>query len=158
MKSSNKSKMQGLPSHGKSGQYKQSGGYQAILTIPTERQKSSELTQSKEVLSIKTMSYCSRYDSCDAPKCPLDILIEMRSYVDGDPQCGMAKSTRHRYWEKMPEDLRKELPYRGYFQGEFTRMTAAREKWNSMSEEKRQEIIERLKKNRTNGHKGDGPQ
>ena len=68
----------------------------------------------------------------------------------------MARATRHRYWENMPEELKKELPYQGYFQGEFTRLKAARERWESLSEEEKQGVLDRLKDIR-NSKKGDGP-
>lgn len=129
------------------GGYNHTGKGQAILTIPTEREKSikSRNNNNKDMLSIKTMSYCSRYDSCDAPKCPLDIQIDSRTIADGDPKCGMAKATRHKYYLSMPEELKNELPYEGYFKAEYSRMKAARERWESMNEEQKNELIERMK-------------
>ena len=143
-----KSKLSVPSYHNDRGGYNHSGGYQAILTTPTERQKSIKSrnnNNNKDMLSIKTMSYCSRYDSCDAPKCPLDILIDSRIIADGDPKCGMAKATRHKYYLSMPEELKNELPYEGYFKAEYSRMKAARERWESMNEEQKNELIERMK-------------
>lgn len=142
--------------HGE-GEYNYTKEHQTTLTIPTNRQTSGKESLSKDLLSIKTMSYCSRYNSCEAPICPLDILVKKRTYAEGDPECGMARATRHRYWENMPEELKKELPYQGYFQGEFKRLKAARERWESLSEEEKQGVLDRLKDIR-NSKKGDGPQ
>ena len=142
--------------HGE-GEYNYTKEHQTTLTIPTNRQTSGKESLSKDLLSIKTMSYCSRYNSCEAPICPLDILVKKRTYAEGDPECGMARATRHRYWENMPEELKKELPYQGYFQGEFTRLKAARERWESLSEGEKQGVLDRLK-NIRDSKKGDGPQ
>ena len=139
--------------HGE-GEYNYTKKHQTTLTIPTNRQTSGKESLSKDLLSIKSMSYCSRYNSCEAPICPLDILIKRRTYAEGDPECGMARATRHRYWENMPQELKKELPYQGYFQGEFTRLKAARERWESLSEEEKQGVLDRLK-NIRNSKKGD---
>ena len=130
--------------HGIEG-YSYTKGYQATLTIPTNRQTSGKESLSKDLLSIKTMSYCSRYNTCEAPKCPLDILIKRRTYNEGDPQCEMAKATRHKYWENMPDPLKSELPYQGYFEREFTRIMAARERWKSLGEEEKKKVLDRLK-------------
>ena len=142
--------------HGE-GEYNYTKEHQTTLTIPTNRQTSGKESLSKDLLSIKTMSYCSRYNSCEAPICPLDILVKKRTYAEGDPECEMAKATRHKYWENMPDPLKSELPYRGYFEREFTRIMAARERWESLSEEERQGVLDRLKDIR-NSKKGDGPQ
>jgi hypothetical protein len=34
----------------------------------------------------------------------------------------------------MPEDMKRMLPYEGYLRSEFNRMTAARERWDRLSE------------------------
>ncbi len=127
------------------------GGYNSITPDPsnlTDRIngiKSSECQSIRSTLPAQSMSYCSRFDSCSAPKCPLDPFIDRRSENDWDPVCGMAKPTRHRYWESMPEDLRDALPFQGYFEGEFRRIMAAKQRWESLSEEKKAEIRGRLK-------------
>lgn len=91
------------------------------------------------------MKFCSRFDSCSAPKCPLDIFINTIPEIEGDPKCEMAKATRHKYWESMPDDLRSRLPYEGYLQSEYTRIKAAKERWESLPEDKKAEIRERMK-------------
>jgi hypothetical protein len=58
----------------------------------------------------------------------------------------------------MPELLKKELPYQGYFQGEYAKITAARQKWESMSDERKQEVIGRLRKFNHSKNKEDDPQ
>ena len=158
MKSQNKPNSLGFSKVYESGEYNHTMPCQTTLTVPANEPKAVKKTLSKDLLSIKTMKYCSRYDSCEAPKCPLDILIKKRSVDEGDPQCGMARATRHKYWLNMSETLKKELPYQGYFQGEYAKITAARQKWESMSEERRQEVIDRLRKFNHSKYKEDGPQ
>ena len=63
----------------------------------------------------------------------------------------MAKATRHRYWESMPESLKRELPFEGYFSSEYHRIKSARERWESLSEERKAEIRERMKRIRKGG-------
>ncbi len=112
------------------------------LTDTTKRKKESDCDTDKEALSLQSMKYCSRFDSCSAPKCPLDPLIDRRSENDWDPVCGMAKATRHKYWESMPEDLKKRLPFQGYFRAEYNRMEAARKRWDSLSDDEKNRIRE----------------
>jgi hypothetical protein len=85
-------------------------------------------------------------------KCPLDPQINDRMpfdpELDGefkDSRCTMAKATRHKCWEAMPEDLREALPFQGYFEGEFKRIMAAKQRWESLSDDTKAEIRERLK-------------
>ena len=54
----------------------------------------------------------------------------------------MAKATRHKYWESMPEDLKKALPFQGYFRAEYNRMEAARRRWESLSDDEKSRIRE----------------
>ncbi|MCL4341299.1 MAG: hypothetical protein M1431_04290 [Candidatus Thermoplasmatota archaeon] len=49
----------------------------------------------------------------------------------------------------MPESLKKELPFEGYFRSEYRRIRAARERWESLSEDKKAEIRERIRNVRT---------
>ena len=63
----------------------------------------------------------------------------------------MAKATRHKYWESMPEDLREALPFQGYFEAEFRRMKAEKERWESLPEDRKAEIRERMRKVRPGG-------
>jgi hypothetical protein len=96
-----------------------------------------------ETISPRLMEYCSRYDSCDAPLCPLDVLIDTRPRFSDDDRCEMAKSTRHKYWISMPDDLKKFLPYEGYFKSEFSRIRASKKRWEGLSPEEKNKIIER---------------
>lgn len=98
-----------------------------------------------EQLSLESMSYCSRFDDCSAQKCPLDILIASRHEAEGDPRCGMAKPTRHKYWQSMPARLKEKLPFQGFLEAEYNRKIAARERWESLTEYERNEVRERLK-------------
>ncbi len=125
--------------------YNQSMKKRSILTERINEQNIFKHVHSSEDVSIIIMRYCSKYEICAAPKCPLYFLIDLRTYVEGDPECSMAKATRHAYWESMPEDLRKMLPYEGYFKSEYTRMRTARERWGSLTEEEKAEARERLR-------------
>lgn len=124
----------------------------SFLSLITNETKSSEYADKENGLTLRTMSYCSRFETCPAPKCPMDPFIEIRSETDLDPKCGMAKATRHKYWESMPEDLRTTLPFQGYFRSELNRIMAARKRWNSLNEEAREKLgrmgRERLEKSR----------
>jgi hypothetical protein len=40
------------------------------------------------------MKLCPRFLRCSAPICPLDLLQEKRSYIKGEPKCGLSKSRR----------------------------------------------------------------
>ena len=124
--------------------YNQSMKKRSILTERINEQNTIKHVHSSEDVSIIIMRYCSKYEICAASKCPLDFLIDLRTYVEGDPKCNMAKATRHAYWESMHEDLRKTLPYEGYFKSEYTRMKAAKERWLALPEDKRAEIRARM--------------
>jgi len=102
--------------------------------------KGFAITSLDEQRYAMSMEFCSRFDACSAPKCPLDPFIDVRIEIEGDPKCGMAKATRHKYWESMPEDLKLILPYEGYFRLEFNRMAAARERWNRMSDSAKENL------------------
>ena len=117
----------------------------SILTQRINGQIGIDYQLDKGMSTERSMEYCSRFDSCSAPKCPLDVHIDQKIEIEGDPRCGMAKATRHKYWESMPEDLRKALPFQGYFKGEFHRIMAARERWESLPEDRKSEIRERMR-------------
>lgn len=72
-----------------------------------------------ETPSVDSMRLCSRFDFCSAPKCPLDILANLRFRLEGDPERGKARPTRHKYWESLPAHLKQLLPFHGYFEAEF---------------------------------------
>jgi hypothetical protein len=128
---------------------KQSGKTHSTVRDTTKRTK----TQSQGIVKVgnemKWISFCSRSQYCPAMKCPLDPFIDMRmeynEELDGefkDSRCTMAKATRHRYWESMPDDMKKDLPFQGYFRSEYNRMEAARRRWEGMSEDERTRIRE----------------
>ena len=117
----------------------------SILTARTKPQIESDYAEDKEELTLQSMRYCSRFETCSAPLCPLDILISERIDFEDNEKCGMAKATRHRYWESMPESLKRELPFEGYFSSEYHRIKSARERWESLSEDKKAEIRERIR-------------
>lgn len=125
--------------------YKQSGNTPSILTSRINGTKLSECTGDKETLSLESMSRCARFDFCSAPKCPLDMLINLRTGIDGDPRCEMAKATRHKYWLSMPGYFKKELRFEGYFESEYNRSRKAKERWDSLPDAVKQERIAKLK-------------
>ena len=117
----------------------------SILTARTKPQIESDYAEDKEELTLQSMRYCSRFETCSAQLCPLDILISERTDFPDNEKCGMAKATRHRYWESMPESLKRDLPFEGYFSSEYHRIKSARERWESLSEDKKAEIRERIR-------------
>ena len=121
---------------------KQSANSPSNLTPTINGIKSPLNNDADENAALRSMMYCSRFNSCSAPKCPLDPLADRRSENDWDPVCGMAKATRHKYWESMPEDLKKALPFQGYFRVEYNRMEAARKRWESLSDDEKSRIRE----------------
>lgn len=56
----------------------------------------------------------------------------------------MAKATRHKYWESLSVSLRRELPFQEYFESEFNRRKAAKERWGAMSEDMKASTKERM--------------
>ncbi|MFG1545906.1 MAG: hypothetical protein AAE976_05340, partial [Thermoplasmataceae archaeon] len=124
----------------------------SILTSYDKRPESSECPPSEWTLMTRSMKYCSRFESCPVMKCPLDPQINGRMpydpELDGefkDSVCTMAKATRHRYWKAMPEDLREALPYQGFFEGEYRRIIKAKERWESLTEDQRSAVRDRMK-------------
>ena len=115
------------------------------LTARINETKSSDTPDNIEAISLESMSRCARFDFCSAPKCPLDILVNLRSETDEDPRCEMAKATRHKYWESMPDFLKSDLKYQGYFESEYNRMRSAKKRWLALPEQKKAEIRERMK-------------
>ena len=121
----------------------------SILTSRTKPQIESDYPENKEELTIQSMRHCSRFETCSAQLCPLDILISERTDFPDNEKCGMAKATRHKYWESMQKSLKRELPFQGYFEAEFNRIKSARDRWDSLSEDKKAEIKERLRNARS---------
>ena len=42
------------------------------------------------------MMSCPNYETCNAPKCPLDELIDLRVFIPGESVCKARKGTRYR--------------------------------------------------------------
>lgn len=117
----------------------------SILTHRINETKNDSVSGNKETLSYESMSHCSRFEDCSAPKCPLDLLINLRTEVEEDPRCEMAKATRHKYWSSMPDEIKTELKFEGYLESEYNRIKSARERWLALPEQKKAEIRERMK-------------
>ena len=138
------------------GRYNSITNDPSILTARGSEEKNSDFQVTEWANHVRSMSACSRWESCPAMKCPLDPLINARMpydpELDGefkDSKCTMAKATRHKYWLSMPDYLKSELPFQGYFEAEFNRIRSARDRWDSLSEDKKAEIRERLKNARS---------
>ena len=118
----------------------------SILTARLNRQNKSDTGIDEDLLSQESMSVCARFDFCSAPKCPLDPLMGLRTEVEDDPKCEMAKATRHKYWTSMKEDLRSLLPFQGYLKTEYNRIRSAKMRWEVIPDYQKKAIIERLKR------------
>ncbi|MEM3907462.1 MAG: hypothetical protein QXZ17_11480 [Nitrososphaerota archaeon] len=94
-------------------------------------------------LSSKLPKFCSKFDFCNAPLCPLDLFISERYADKNDDRCSMAKATRHKYWLNMPPEFQQYLPYQGYFKAEYNRIQEGKRRWGSLSQEERDKIIAR---------------
>ena len=116
----------------------------SILTAYANEAKDIVYCHDFEILSVDSMKRCSRFEYCSAPKCPLDVLINMRIQVDDDPVCQMNKATRHRYWLSLPNNLKELLPFQGYFEVEYNRRKAGKTAWDSLPEEVKQVRISKL--------------
>lgn len=127
------------------GRINQSRDTPSNLTARINGHKFNSSPRDLEALSLESMEVCSRFEFCSAAKCPLDLLISARFEDPDDPKCEMAKASRHKYWESMVPELRSLLPFQGYLETEFNRMKAARERWDSLPEEKKAAIRERMK-------------
>lgn len=117
----------------------------SILTTRINEPKINAGANDLESLSLETMNFCSRFEICSAAKCPLDPLVGIRYEDPADPKCEMAKATRHKYWESMEPGLRSILPFQGYLEAEYNRKKAAKERWESMPEEDKKTVRERMK-------------
>lgn len=89
-----------------------------------------------EVENVKILAKCPRFQSCDAPICPLDYYQSSRVYEEGDKKCDMEKGVRVRIGKGT------ELKYQGMTKPEW----AGKMSWENKSEEEKQAIIERGKK------------
>ncbi len=112
-----------------------------IIGSTTKEEKLND-SEDMEDISATLMRYCSRFQSCDAPKCPLDPLIDSRLNLEGNDICTLSKNVRHGYYQSMPEEMKSLLPYQGYFRSEFNRINSAKKRWNSLSDSERAIIID----------------
>ena len=75
------------------------------------------------VENARRMETCPHFETCDAPKCPLDELYDVRVKLSGDKTCTLRKADRLR--------LGADLPKRGLFPAEI----AAIERFHGSVEE-----------------------
>ena len=81
-------------------------------------------------------SECPRFESCSVNICPLDPDVAKRNRITGEPHCTMAKVHRVKVGSRYP-DL---LPLGGMKPKEF----AAKERWESLTDEERNSITSQL--------------
>jgi len=105
---------------------------------------SEDIIKCSQDQALAIMQLCPKWDHCNAPKCPLDPFIKLRYEEPGDPKCKLSRNKRHEIWENLPEDLKKCLPFQGYFEKEYN----YRKRFFGMTEGQKQELISRLKKNK----------
>jgi len=87
------------------------------------------------------MSQCPSFNTCNAPKCPLDPLINKRVYLTGDETCKARQITRFNIGEN------SKLKYKGLFKGEWQFfIEGIGECAKSMPKERHTAIINRLHK------------
>ncbi len=86
------------------------------------------------------MEECPRFFKCSVNKCLLDSEIDLRNELEDEPKCRMAKSIRLRIGTKY------KLPKLGLTNREY----AGYKKWESKSEEEKEEIRKQMTKVREN--------
>ena len=86
--------------------------------------------------NVKIMEKCPRFQSCNAPKCPLDYFQDKRTELEGDDKCALPKSIRKRIGKGTA------LKYQGMTKREW----AGKKIWDAKSDEEKREIIERGRK------------
>lgn len=105
--------------------------------------KSETVVPESEVTSY--LRYCSRYESCSIPLCPLDPNIALRVRHKDEPKCNMARATRHNYWESMSGGMRKNLPFEGLTKREWTGQQAGKSRFLALSVEEQEDIRARMR-------------
>ena len=99
--------------------------------------KQAEITEEE---NLKVMKQCSRFQFCNAPKCPLDYFQDERVELKGEDKCKLPKSIRKKIGKGTA------LKYQGLTKKEWTGIKI----WNDKSDEERREIIKRGKNNLQN--------
>lgn len=82
----------------------------------------------------EAMEMCPRFSKCSVNRCPLDVGIDLRNELDGEEKCGMEKNVRLRIGKQF--NLKK----LGLTNAEFS----AFQKWESRSEEEKDEIRNKM--------------
>ncbi|MBU1091887.1 hypothetical protein KKA27_03450 [Patescibacteria group bacterium] len=78
------------------------------------------------------MKNCPRFSFCSAPICPLDPDWKNRTYLPGEPICGLSKSRRTL--------LGKDLPNKGLFKREL----AGLKNWEKRTDKSKLEAVKIL--------------
>ncbi len=86
--------------------------------------------------NVKIMRKCPRFQFCNAPKCPLDYFRKERVELAGDDKCKAPKSIR----KKIGKGTK--LQYQGMTPREWAGMIV----WKGKSNEEKERIIERGRK------------
>lgn len=84
----------------------------------------------------EAMEMCPRFKYCNAPKCPLDVDVDLRVELKGEEKCGMEKNVRLRIGTEYG------LPKLGLTNAEFS----AHQKWQGRTEEEKNEIRKQMTK------------
>jgi len=104
-----------------------------------------DISKCNEDTALHIMENCPIWDWCNAPKCPLDPLIDKRYEEPGDPKCALSKNKRHKIWQGLSEDLKQCLPYQGYTKKEYATIQAGLKSYYGVSEEERKKKLANLK-------------
>lgn len=83
-----------------------------------------------ETQNTKIMEECPQFDTCSAPKCPLDSFIDKRVETEGDAKCKMEKNVRLRIGEKHG------LPKKGLTNAEW----AGKQQYERLTPEKKEKL------------------
>jgi hypothetical protein len=82
-----------------------------------------------------TPEFCSRFQSCSAPRCPLDPDIEKHVTLPGEKRCTMAKATRVKYAAAAGDPM---------VDGLTGRERSGKARWDAMTPAEREEAKMRL--------------
>jgi len=90
-------------------------------------------TTEREALNI--MRKCNRFETCSSPICPLDLLQDKRTRLEGEETCTAWKSIRRKAGEGTA------LKYKGLKKNEWE----AKRRWDDKPEEEKEKIREQMR-------------
>jgi len=92
-------------------------------TRTTKTNGSTGVGRRENAANDRRMEQCPRFQTCEAPCCPLDELWDVRVKLPGDEACSLRKADRLR--------LGADLPKHGLFQGELAAIMRFYGTWES---------------------------